>query len=190
MPQKAAPDPAQALRALIDAAHDGNDRAVGALVAPGRKARALELGELGTFAGARPQTLYRSGVWAVAYVMSNRSGEGTRKRGAYAVALHLLGGRWRADLTGRVGVEILGPQPGTRTGVRPQLGVELRARTPLGESGLWLDGRELLEKGGGSLTRGSIYGAPDHRVSPGVHVAVAYARAGAHASAIAWVFRV
>jgi len=187
---KVAPDPARALGALIDAAHRGDGAAAARLLAAGPKPTISELGEgLGTFAGSRPRLLYRAGDWAVAYVSGVRSVEGTREHSAYAAALHLVGGRWRADLTSRVRVEILGPPPGTRAGVRPQLGVELRALIPLVESGLWLDGKELLGKGGGSPTRGTIYGVSDRRVRRGFHVAVAYARDGGHGTAVAWVFR-
>ena len=65
------------------------------------------------------------------------------------------------------------------------------ASTPLVESGLWVDGAELLEKGGGlTATRGTIYGAPSSALAHGKHLAVAYARTATAATAVARVFHV
>ena len=47
----------------------------------------------------------------------------------------------------------------------------------------------LLEKGGGTPTNGTIYGAP-LKLSPGEHTAVGYARTGFSGSAVAWTFTV
>lgn len=143
------------------------------------------MGALGSLADATPRTLYRGGDWAVVVVSGERAGGG---RGAYAAALHLVGGRWRADLSGRTTVRILGP--GVRTAGVTQVAAALEAHAPLAESGLWIDRTELIEKGGGSPTRGTIYGAPEHPLRPGVHVAVAYARDATHGAAVAWIFRV
>lgn len=122
------------------------------------------------------RTLYRAGNWAVV------------TRGDTAVALHLVGSTWRPDRSGRVKVELLGPH-----GVQPpttQVAAQLTARTPLVESGLWVDGAELLEKGGGlTPTQGTIYGATSN-LPRGKHVVVAYARTATAATAIAKSFRV
>jgi len=73
----------------------------------------------------------------------------------------------------------------------PQVAAELTAPTPLVESGLWVDGVELLEKGGSlSPRRGTIYGAPATPLAKGTHTAVAYARTATQATAVAWTFRV
>jgi hypothetical protein len=86
-------------------------------------------------------------------------------------------------------VAILGPK--TPAAATPQVAAELSAKAPLVESGLWVDGTELLAKGGGlSPTRGTIYGAPERPLARGPHVAVAYARTNAHAAAVSWSFRV
>jgi hypothetical protein len=56
---------------------------------------------------------------------------------------------------------------------------------------LWVDGVELLEKGGGlAPTKGTIYGAPAAPLTKGKHTAIAYARTGTHALAVAWTFSV
>jgi hypothetical protein len=133
-----------------------------------------------TVAAPKPgpgKVLYRNGDWAV--VLS----------GGTARALHLAAGSWQPDTTGLVKVSILGPL-GTAA-ARPQVAAELSANAPLVESGLWVDGVELLAKGGGlKPNRGTIYGAPDGALAPGKHVAVAYARTADHATAVAWSFRV
>jgi hypothetical protein len=122
-------------------------------------------------------TLYEGGAWAVVV------------KGNAAVALHLVGGEWQPDRSTRVKVTLLGPQ-GT---VAPifQVAAALSAKVPLVESGLWIDGVELLEKGGGlTATRGTIYGAPSSALAPGMHLAVAYARTATAATAVSRVFRV
>lgn len=123
------------------------------------------------------KTLYRGGDWAVVV------------KGDEAVALHRAGGEWQPDRTGRVRVELLGPAPvSTPT---PQVAAQLTAPTPLVESGLWIDGVELLAKGGGlSPKKGTIYGAGEGRLSKGRHLAVAYARTATAATAVARAFRV
>jgi hypothetical protein len=122
-------------------------------------------------------TIYQGSDWAVVV------------NGDQATALHLVGDRWEPDRSGRVKVEFLGPS-GT---VTPsfQVAAELSASSPLVESALWVDGVELLEKGGGLTTnRGTIYGAPTGPLPKGRHVAVAYARTATSATAVARVFRV
>ena len=57
---------------------------------------------------------------------------------------------------------MLGPKPGSTGNPRtPQVAAALSAGDELAESALWVDGVELLEKGGGlTPTKGTIYGAP------------------------------
>lgn len=121
--------------------------------------------------------LYQRGPWAVVLA------------GKQASALRLVGGSWRADTSGVVHIAILGPH--AKAAATPQVAAELSASSPLVESGLWVDGTELLEKGGGlTPTRGTIYGAPSAPLAKGQHVAVAYGRTASHATAVAWSFRV
>jgi hypothetical protein len=122
-------------------------------------------------------TLYEGGDWAVVTL------------GAKATALHLQGGAWHADRTGRVQVEILGPH--AIAPAMPQVAAQLTAKKPLVESALWVDGKELVAKGGGlTPTRGTIYGAPVVPLTPGKHVVVAYARTATAATAVARAFTV
>jgi hypothetical protein len=109
-----------------------------------------------------------------------------------AKALRLLNGTWSPDTSKAVHIAILGPKPNSKQNpATPQVAAELTGNTPLVESALWVDGQELLEKGGGlQPKRGTIYGAPARALAPGTHVAVAYARTATHAAAVAWTFRV
>ena len=122
-------------------------------------------------------TVYQGGTWAVVV------------KGDTAVALHLASGEWQPDRSGRVKVSFLGPT-GTVAPIS-QVAAQLSAHAPLVESGLWVDGVELLEKGGGlTTTRGTIYGAPSAALDQGKHLAVAYARTATAATAVARVFHV
>jgi hypothetical protein len=128
------------------------------------------------------RVLYDSADWAV--VQSSGNGK------AHAVAFRLdADGSWVADRAGKVKVRILGPQPGTQAPKLPQVAIGITSKLPFVDSGLWVDGKELFEKGGGSATAGTIYGAPAHALAPGTHVAVGYARNIVNATAVAWVFR-
>ena len=130
-----------------------------------------------TAVGAGAKTLYRgSDGWAVV------------QQGSNAVALHLVGGAWRPDRSGAVRVRILGPQRSAAT--QPQVAAEISAPTDLAETALWVDGEELLEKGGGTTRKGTIYGTTSAPLDPGLHVAVAYGRTATSATAVAWTFRV
>jgi ABC-type glycerol-3-phosphate transport system substrate-binding protein len=122
-------------------------------------------------------TLYAGGDWAVVL------------DGDHATAFHRVAGAWNADRSGAVKIRILGPDGAVAA--TPQVAAELSAKQPLIESGMWVDGKELVVKGGGlTATKGTIYGAPGAPLTKGTHVAVAYARTSAHATAVAWSFRV
>ncbi len=119
--------------------------------------------------------LYEGGDWAVV------------TSGNTAVALRFRHGAWHPDRTGTVQVRFLGPD--SPAPPQPQVAAELRAPTKLAESALWVDGVELLEKGGGlTPTRGTIYGAPGSELAPGEHLAVAYARTATAGTAVTRVF--
>ena len=128
------------------------------------------------------KTLYQGSTWAV--VQSTAPGK------ANAVAFRLVGGKWVPDRSGKVKLSILGPQPGATAARRPQVAIEVTAKKPFVETALWVDGNELAEQGGGSPTRGTIYGAPAKPLKPGDHVAVGYGRTNATGNAVAWIFKV
>ncbi len=109
-----------------------------------------------------------------------------------AFAQHLVAGSWKSDTSGVVKVDILGPKPGSHGNPRRlQVAAQLRGNADLVESALWVDGVELLEKGGGlAPTRGTIYGTTVSPLKPGKHTAIAYARTGTHGTAVAWTFYV
>lgn len=123
--------------------------------------------------------LYEGSAWSVA------------QAGDKATAYHLVGNRWVADRSGVVKVEILGPKPGSKAAAIPQLAFQLTGNAPLVDSALWVDGTEVLTKGGGlTPDKGTIYGAPAKALKRGEHVVVAYGRTATHGTAVAWVFRV
>ena len=126
------------------------------------------------------QVVYQGTSWAVVI------DHGT------AAAQHLVGGVWKADTSGVVKIDILGPKPGSKGNPRrSQFAAQLRGNAELVESALWVDGVELLEKGGGlSPTRGTIYGTTAAPLKPGKHTAIAYARTATHGTAVAWTFSV
>jgi hypothetical protein len=127
--------------------------------------------------GPGAKTLYQgSAGWAVV------------QQGSHAVALRLVNGTWRPDRSGAVHIRILGP---VRSAARqPQVAAEISAKSDLAETALWVDGKELLEKGGGTSLKGTIYGTTSAPLDPGKHVAVAYGRTATSATAVAWTFRV
>jgi hypothetical protein len=131
--------------------------------------------------GGTVRVLYSTPTWAV--VQSSRGGT------AHAVAFEWNGKEWAADQTKQVKVDILGPQPGSTAPALAQVAIEISSKLPFVDSGLWIDGKELFEKGGGSPTKGTIYGAPTKALKPGTHVAVGYARTIADGTAVAWVFK-
>ena len=131
----------------------------------------------GCGSGSSSTTLYAGGDWKVVI------------DGHQATAFHRVAGTWEADTGGAVKIRILGPDGDVAA--TPQVAAELSAKRPLIESGMWVDGKELVVKGGGlTATKGTIYGAPGAPLTKGTHVAVAYARTAQHATAVAWSFRV
>ena len=110
---------------------------------------------------------------------------------AYAVAERLQGGTWLAEIAGPVALTALGPRPRGTAAPIPQVAFEIKAPKPIVDTALWVDGKPIDTKGGGpSSTYISIYGAPATPLMQGRHVAVAFARAGTNASALAWWFTV
>jgi hypothetical protein len=108
-----------------------------------------------------------------------------------ATAYHLANGTWRPDRSGEPKLAILGPKPGSTQPARPQVAFEVTGKTDIADSAVWIDGVEMLGKGGGlTPRRGTIYGAPAPPLEPGTHVVVAYGRTADHANAVTWTFRV
>jgi len=134
------------------------------------------------FVGGKVQTLYQGTSWSVVQVTKNGH--------ALAEAFELLGGHWKPDTSDNVKIQILGPQPGSKATKMPQVAIQFTAPAQFVESALWVDGTELQEKGGGTPTRGTIYGAPAKNLASGLHVAVGYARTATTGTAVAWIFHV
>ncbi|MGH3267329.1 MAG: hypothetical protein ACRDNS_35705 [Trebonia sp.] len=129
--------------------------------------------------GAGAKTIYQGELWAVVV-------DGTK-----AVALRHVGAKWTPDRSGGVKIDILGPKPGSTVAPVTQVAAELSAKTDLADSAIWIDGAEVLTKGGGlTPTRGTIYGASAAPLAKGKHEAIAYGRTATTATAVAWSFSV
>ena len=128
--------------------------------------------------GKKPLTLYTSNGWTITL------------DGHTATLFHYVGGKWVVDRSHAVRIEILGPKPNKTAPNPPQVAIAMHSKQPLVESALWVDDLHLFEKGGGSPTNGTIYGAPANALDPGTHVAVGYARTAFGGSVVAWTFRV
>ena len=123
--------------------------------------------------------LYQGAAWAV----STADGKAT--------AYKLVGGAWKPDRTHNVTIDILGPKPGSKQLPRPQIAVQVTGDAALADTALWVDGKEVLTKGGGlTPDKGTVYGAPDSALTKGTHTVVAYGRTAAHGTAILWTFHV
>jgi len=184
-----APDPAATLRALI-AAPPVPTRL---LTPASRRVPESDLSEgVGSFPDDAPVASRAAGPgWAVAWTSADRVAEGQREFAAYAVALRRNGSRWLAEIGGPVTLRPLGPDSGSAVGSIPQIAVEARAPHAIEDAALWIDGKPVDARSGGPSTRYiSAYGAPAEPLDPGRHVAIAFARAGRTASAIAWPFTV
>jgi len=119
--------------------------------------------------------LYDGGDWRVTL------------QGGKAEVRHLVDGKWVVAPAG-VQIQILGPKPNEVAPNPPQVAVSIKSNAPLKELFLWVDGNRLIEKGGGTATNFTMYGAPN-ALDEGSHTAVAYARTATGGSAVAWEFR-
>jgi hypothetical protein len=133
-----------------------------------------------TYAGT-VKLLFDTGDWAVVQSSNGKT--------AHAVVFRNANGTWVPDRAGKVKVQVLGPQPGTTAPRLPQVAIGITSKLPFVDSGIWVDGKELFEKGGGTATRGTVYGAPAKPLEPGTHVAVGYARNILTGTAVAWTFK-
>jgi hypothetical protein len=124
------------------------------------------------------KTLYSSNGWTVTL------------DGTTPTLWHYVGDKWVVDDSNAVKITVLGPEPNRVAPNPPQVAITMRSKQPLVESALWVDDLHLFEKGGGSSTNGTIYGAPANPLPPGKHVAVGYARTAFGGTVVAWTFRV
>jgi hypothetical protein len=140
-----------------------------------------EVGPLGTSRFRALLSEPIAGPWAVAEVAG--------PRGAYAAALRLEGVDWRLELRGPVHITPLRPEPNETVSGVSQLAAEARAREGLEQLGLWLDGRAVPGKyGGTNPNRLTLFTQPGE-IEPGRHTVVAFVSAGDAAAASAWSFR-
>ncbi|HEY2327246.1 MAG TPA: hypothetical protein VGH52_07155 [Gaiellaceae bacterium] len=139
--------------------------------------KTTSLPQPGGVLGSSGRTLYDGGDWAVVTA------------GSKVVVAQLVGGAWKIDAGGRVKISILGPH-GAAPSI-PQVAVEMKAPTTLVEEGIWVDGKELIEKGGGLKPNDqTIYGAPEAKLAKGTHVVIAYGRTATSGTVVRWTFTV
>ncbi len=166
--------------ALLAGCGSGASNKTSTTTVPGAAAAMRELIAVDPSLAGRVEVLFESPTWAVV--------ESRRARTASAVAFHLVQGVWVPDRSGSVSLTIVGPKAGSTTSDSPQVAIELKAHAPLVETALWVDGRELIERGGGTPREGTVFGSPAAPLKAGEHVAVGYGRTKANGTATAWVF--
>jgi hypothetical protein len=103
---------------------------------------------------------------------------------------HYVGNKWVVDRSRAVKIEILGPDPNQVAPNPPQIAIAMRAKQALMDYATWIDDLRIFEKGGGSPTNYTIYGAPANPLDPGTHTAVGYARTASGGTVVAWTFTV
>jgi hypothetical protein len=166
---------------LLAGCGGGPNKGTSTTSAPGAAAAMRDLIATDPSLAGRVEVLFESPVWAV--VESRGAGK------ASAVAFHLVKGVWAPDRSASVSLRVIGPKAGSTTSDSPQVAIALKAHAPLVETGLWVDGQELIERGGGTPREGTIFGSPAAPLKAGEHVAVGYGRTKANGTAAAWVFR-
>jgi hypothetical protein len=126
----------------------------------------------------------KDGEWSVAAV------ELQSPFGAYAAAAREEDGDWQVKApTERLHIAEGPPEPGSPVGDDQRVGFAVYSRAPDLESTLWIDGQQetLQGAGGPQFTR---YWAVPEGLGLGSHLAVAFARGGGEATAVAWTFTV
>jgi len=124
------------------------------------------------------KTLFTAGGWTITL------------DGNKPTLYHYLGNKWVVDRSRAVKIEILGPKPNEVAPNPPQIAIAMHSKQPLMEFATWIDALRIFEKGGGSPTNYTIYGAPANPLDPGTHLAVGYARTASGGTVVAWTFRV
>jgi hypothetical protein len=107
--------------------------------------------------------------------------------GAYAAVLRREGGAWKVELP-RSNLRLVEgpPAPKSAPGPDQRVGFAVYSAEPDLAASLWIDGepQTLAGAGGPQFTR--YWSTPE--LAPGGHLAVAMARAGTQAGAVAWTF--
>jgi hypothetical protein len=197
VPAAAAPiRPAVAFEQLLASAKAGNSAAVWSGLSAATRARyhspsAFARSQAGialTAAGRAPHTSLVDQI----YPGSGALEAVKTAAGVYGAALRVEGGRWKLQLEPDVLVQPLSPAPGAVNGQVFQVAAQAMLPDPVDTGALYLDGKPLATRGGavnGGRTV-TLYLNIPKGVAKGRHTLVVYARAGAHAGALAWAFTV
>lgn len=201
-----APRPDGPLKQMVAAARADDARAMWGLLsgptrerlgpsfARFRRGAAPELQKaLGTFARGRSALFLAERISEEFAVAAYGGRLADERHAAFAAALRLEDGAWKLELAGPVQLEALVPDPGEienrRTG--PQLAAGIAADAAVVEGGLWLDGKSVPGKSGGTDERNvTIFSDPVGALERGPHAVVAFASTAEDASALAWMFTV
>lgn len=112
----------------------------------------------------------------------------SRGEDAYAIPLRLEEDVWRVELRSPVGIDVLGPPPGSRGKFVQQIGVEKHGAGGAGIAVLYLDGVTLDAETASDVDSATIFANFDSDLKPGRHTAVAFTSAAGQAAARAWTF--
>ncbi len=197
VPAAAAPiRPAVAFEQLLAAAKAGNAAAVWSGLSAATRARYLSPSR---FAKSQAGVALTAAARAphISLVDQRYPGGGALEAvktaaGVYGAALRVEGGRWKLQLEPDVLVQPLSPAPGAVNGQVFQVAAQAMLPDPVEIGALYLDGKPLATRGG-AMNGGrtvTLYANLPKGVAKGRHTLVAYARAGAHAGALAWAFTV
>jgi hypothetical protein len=180
-------DPGETLVAFLRAAEIGDEartRSLVTLASQGNVDLVLLTARARPLAGAKiVLSELVDGPWAVAAVV-----RGTQ---AFAVPLRREGGDWRIELGDPIALRPVLPHPGKLAlSSDPQIAAEAKAGSALLGIALWLDGLDFsVQAGGPRPSYWTAFGRVGRVLTPGLHVVVAFARAGSGAVATAWTFR-
>ena len=129
----------------------------------------------------------------VDYVMSRQTGPANGLAvivsGSKGLALPLRHERsgWKVEAPGPIKIDITDPRPAS-SGRVGKVVVELHRIHGAGQAGLFVDGRATAAKVVSRKGSATVYANLGRPLSPGLHVATAYAQFGDNVSAVAWTF--
>ncbi len=127
--------------------------------------------------------------WGVAAIAGTRTREGKNEYAAYAAPLARENGGWRLDLGESIRLKL--NSPGRKTSeAQPRILLRARAKLPITEAGVWLDGKPVPGNVNGSGRDVFVAAKPARPLRSGRHVVVVFASTGETATAGAAPFRV
>lgn len=127
--------------------------------------------------------------WGIAAIAGTRTHDGKNEFAAYAVPVAQEGGGWRLELGDPIRLELLSPG-GKTSESQPEIVFRARAKAPIEEAGVWVDGEPVPGNVNGSGNDIRVTATPGKPLGSGRHVVVAYVSSGESAMAGAAPFRI